>query len=407
MAGEWEQTTLAAIARITSGKRPPRIAKEQTEDCSVPVVGGGGPSGYTDRALFVGDILITGRVGTLGKLICSSGPCWPSDNALVIQPKDSDTDGRFLRYALLQVIDQAAGMNRGAANPLITQSDLGRLETVLPPLPEQRAIAQILGTLDDKIEVNRRMNGTLEGMARALFQSWFVDFDPVRAKAEGRDPGLPKNIAELFPDGFEDSELGEIPRGWGVGRLSDILSESNERIGDINAPEYSSTNSGLQLRSERFQKTLAASSAKNKLIRKGFLVFGLSRQVLNFGLMRDEIGSVSSAYKVFRVREEVLHADLLERLMRLQANRFYMAVAASSREGQSISAEGLGLLRLVLPPRNVQQAFYSFDDGFGARDRAIELESRTLAALRDALLPKLISGELRVGDAARFVGAGG
>ena len=86
------------------------------------------------------------------------------------------------------------------------------------PLPEQRAIAHILGTLDDKIELNRRMNETLEAMARALFKSWFVDFDPVRAKAEGRDPGLPRHIADLFPDSFEDSELGEIPKGWEVGR---------------------------------------------------------------------------------------------------------------------------------------------------------------------------------------------
>lgn len=78
---------------------------------------------------------------------------------------------------------------------------------------EQRAIAHILGTLDDKMELNRRMNETLEAMARAIFKSWFVDFDPVRAKAEGRDPGLPKKIADLFPDRFEDSELGEIPAG--------------------------------------------------------------------------------------------------------------------------------------------------------------------------------------------------
>ena len=87
---------------------------------------------------------------------------------------------------------------------------------------EQRAIAHILGTLDDKIELNRRMNETLEAMARALFKSWFVDFEPVRAKVEGRDPGLPKSIADLFPDSFEDSELGEIPEGWAVKSVYDV-----------------------------------------------------------------------------------------------------------------------------------------------------------------------------------------
>ena len=97
----------------------------------------------------------------------------------------------------------------------------------LPRCAEQRAIAHILGTLDDKIELNRRMNETLEAMARALFKSWFVDFDPVRAKAEGRDPGLPQPLADLFPDSFEDSELGEIPRGWSATPLYGIATYIN------------------------------------------------------------------------------------------------------------------------------------------------------------------------------------
>jgi type I restriction enzyme, S subunit len=98
--------------------------------------------------------------------------------------------------------------------PNLNTSILAACPFVVPSLPAQRAIAHILGTLDDKIELNRRMNETLEAMARVLFKSWFVDFDPVRAKAEGRAPGLPKPIADLFPDRFEDSELGEIPEGW-------------------------------------------------------------------------------------------------------------------------------------------------------------------------------------------------
>ena len=93
----------------------------------------------------------------------------------------------------------------------------------IPPLLEQRAIAHILGALDDKIELNRRMNETLGAMARALFQSWFVDFDPVRANAEGRDPGLPKEIADLFPDCFEESELGKIPAGWCATRWGEMV----------------------------------------------------------------------------------------------------------------------------------------------------------------------------------------
>ena len=97
------------------------------------------------------------------------------------------------------------------------------LDLDVPPPDEQRAMAHILGTLNDKIELNRRMNETLESMARALFKSWFVDFEPVRAKAEGPDPGLPKPLADLFPARLVDSELGEIPDGWEIGPLESVL----------------------------------------------------------------------------------------------------------------------------------------------------------------------------------------
>ncbi|WP_240127074.1 restriction endonuclease subunit S [Thermomonas alba] len=245
MASEWREVPLVQVARISSGKRPSRALKDATSDCYVPIIGGGGPSGYTDSALFDGGVIITGRVGTLGKLFAPSGPCWPSDNALVIQPSSPETDFRFLRYALQHVIAEAAGMNRGAANPLITQGDLGRLPVSHPPLPEQRAIAQILGTLDDKIELNRKQNETLEAMARALFKAWFVDFEPVRAKMEGRWqrgqslPGLPAHLYDLFPDRLVESELGEIPEGWEmrtVGDFADLQGGKQlekDRIGDM------------------------------------------------------------------------------------------------------------------------------------------------------------------------------
>jgi type I restriction enzyme S subunit len=114
-------------------------------------------------------------------------------------------------------------LNVGAVFDSLRCADIPNFELRIPPLPEQRAIAHILGTLDDKIELDRQMNETLEAMARAIFKSWFVDCDPVRAKAEGRDSGLPKHIADLFPDCFEDSELGEIPAGWEVNTLGNLI----------------------------------------------------------------------------------------------------------------------------------------------------------------------------------------
>src|SRR5205807_8474329 len=130
-------------------------------------------------------------------------------------------------YYLFRSSEQQEYLQRHAIETGVPHTNLSILRKVplrIPTLLKQRAIARVLGTLDDKIELNRRMNETLETMARAIFKSWFVDFDPVRAKAEGRDPGLPKHVADLFPDRFEESELGEIPAGWKAKKLGDLLS---------------------------------------------------------------------------------------------------------------------------------------------------------------------------------------
>ena len=143
-------------------------------------------------------------------------------------------DSRFATYYLGHpgVREWITRHAHGATMPNLNTSILAACPFVVPPLSEQRTIANILGTLDDKIELNRRMNETLEAMARALFKSWFVDFDPVRAKTAGRDTALPKHLADLFPDSFEDSELGEIPKGWGVGSIlkhARLLSEGTPK----------------------------------------------------------------------------------------------------------------------------------------------------------------------------------
>lgn len=170
-------------------------------------------------------------------------------------------------------------------------------------------------------------------------------------------------------------------------------------MGKSDVPEYSSTNEGLQLRSERFKKQLSSSISKNKLIRQGDLVFGLSRQVLNFGLMRDSVGCVSPAYKVFAINQSAVVPDLLERTMRMRSSYFYTAISASSREGQSVSTDGLGLLKFVRPEPAVQNMFYLVTEPLRTRAKSLQSETHTLAAIRDTLLPKLLSGEVRVGEA--------
>ena len=187
----------------------------------VPVVSS---SGITDRhadSKVAGPGVVTGRNGTLGQVFFVPDDFWPLNTALYVRDFKGN-DPRFVSYFLRSLdfsdfSDKAAvpGLNRNHLHEEIVRMPAG--------IAEQRAIASVLGTLDDKIALNRRTGATLEAMARALFKSWFVDFDPVRAKMEGRGTELPAGIAELFPDRLASSELGEIPRGWRVAPLGDIL----------------------------------------------------------------------------------------------------------------------------------------------------------------------------------------
>ena len=172
---------------------------------------------------------------TVSNLVCGY-------HLAILRPLISEIDGAYLFYALstIEAQRQFHSFANGITRFGLRKFDIGLVEIPVPPLPEQRAIAHVLGTLDDKIELNRRMNETLEEMARALFKSWFVDFDPVRAKMDGRWrpgeslPGLPADLYDLFPDRLVDSELGEIPEGWEVGKFSEIVAQ----LRDNENPRY-------------------------------------------------------------------------------------------------------------------------------------------------------------------------
>ncbi|MDO8771062.1 MAG: restriction endonuclease subunit S [Burkholderiaceae bacterium] len=309
---------------------------------------------------------------------------------------------------LYYFFNSAAGLHsldtirRHVAVAGITGSDLSRLEIPVPSLPEQRAIAHILGTLDDKIELNRRVNETLEAMARALFKSWFVDFDPVRAKAEGQDTGLPKPVADLFPDSFEDSELGEIPKGWEVGSVDD---EFDLTMGQSPPGEtYNEICEGLpfyQGRADfgiRFPTRRVYCTAPTRLASTGDTLISVRAPVGDINMAterctigrgvaaaRHKTGSRSYSYQFMHSIEEVF--------------------ARFEGEGTvfgSIGKKDFHAIPCVMPPRDLVLAFERCLSPIDDRIEVNERESRTLAAQRDTLLPKLISGELRVRNADRF-----
>ncbi|MDP4013478.1 MAG: restriction endonuclease subunit S [Candidatus Nanopelagicales bacterium] len=294
-------------------------------------------------------------------------------------------------------------LNVGAIFDSLRCADVPSFELRIPPVPEQRAIAHILGTLDDKIELNRRMNETLEAMARALFKSWFVDFDPVRAKAAGRDPGLPQPLADLFPDSFEDSELGEIPKGWEVGCVDD---EFDLTMGQSPpGPTYNEVGDGLpfyQGRTDfgfRFPTRRVYCTSPTRLAKEGDTLISVRAPVGDINMAAEDcvIGRGVAA-----ARHKTGSRSYSYQFMRAQADAFDRFEAEGTVFG-SIGKKDFHAIACVVPPRGLVAEFERRLAPLDGRIEVTDHEARTLAALRDTLLPKLISGELRVKDAERFI----
>ena len=278
----------------------------------------------------------------------------------------------------------------------ITGRDLSGLEIPAPPLPDQRAIAHILGALDDKIEVNRRMNATLEAMARALFRSWFVDFDPVRAKIEGRDTGLPKEIADLFPGRLVDSEMGAMPAGWRVGQVEDGF----EIVMGQSPPghTYNDTGDGLpffQGRADfgfRYPKNRKFCTAPNRIAQPWDTIVSVRAPVGDINMaserccigrgvaaLRSRFGAVSYGYYA---------AQALQTHMREYEHTGTVFGAINRKQ--------LARLPLAQPTPDVVRGFEDIVHPLDQMIRLRTAEIATLTALRDTLLPKLVSGEVRV-----------
>ena len=304
-------------------------------------------------------------------------------------------------------------INVGAVFDSLRCADVPKFELRIPPLFEQRAIVHILGTLDDKIELNRRMNETLEAIARALFKSWFVDFDPVRAKAEGRDPGLPKHIAGLFPDSFEDSELGEIPKGWeiqSIGDLADVVGgttpstkESAYWEGGTYAWATPKDLSGLSvpvlLNTERRITDAGLLQIGSGLLPMGTVLLS-SRAPIGYLAVAEIPVAINQGFIAMTPKTGTSNIVLL-----LWASVAHEEIVSRANGSTflEISKVNFRPIPIVTPPPAVMQAFE--EQARPLYERIVEgaRESHTLAALRDTLLPKLISGQIRVADAEQMV----
>ncbi len=404
----WPRVPLGELTENFDGRRVP-VKESERRPGPFPYYGASGVVDHVDGYLFDGEYLLIGEDGENLRnrqtpiAFLATGKFWVNNHAHIVRGNHR-AHTRYLCYALSQT--EISGYLTGSTMPKLTQANLRRLPIVAPPLPEQHAIASVLGALDDKIDLNRRMCQTLEEMARALFKSWFIDFDTVRAKMEGRDPGLPKEVAELFPSRLVDSELGPIPEGWWVQTFDEVLTISRssidpqehqaERFAHYSIPAFdagmrAAIEIGESIKSQKFlvsDRHVLISKLNPRTPRVWLLPQdGQLRQIASTEFLVCEPRH-ESGY----TRTILYHAAASTRTTEFLAGN----ATGTSNSHQRVRPSDFRNYAFASPAIKLLRAFSAIAEPLHARIAAARSESHTLAQTRHTLLPKLISGELRV-----------
>jgi len=431
MAGEWRKVTIGDLVWLHDQQITPANAPaEQFYHYSIPAYDSGQrPALETGSAIGSNKFVVPRGAVLVSKLNPRLPRVWASDipdkaravastEFLVLRPRDG-VDRRFLKYLMLSPAVRSAMEARvtgtSGSHQRVPPSDLLSISVEIPvDLQEQRAIAHILGTLDDRIELNRRMSETLEAMARALFKAWFVDFEPVRAKMEGRWqrgqslPGLPAHLYDLFPDRLVDSELGPIPEGWKVGTLADLavlnpeVWKTETRPAKIIYVDLSNTKWG-RIDSLTAYDSADAPSRAQRVLRPGDTIVGTVRPGNGSYAFIAEGGLTgSTGFAVLRPRA-AHYAEVVYLAATAPDNIDRLAHLADGAAYPAVRPEVVAATPVVCPGDEVLARFSQAAGPALAKIAQNERTSRTLAALRDALLPKLIRGEIRLKDAEQFL----
>jgi type I restriction enzyme S subunit len=414
MANEWPRRPLGEMTDNFDSVRVP-VKESDRVFGPYPYYGASGIVDYVDKYLFDGEYLLVAEDGenlrtrNTPVAFIARGKFWVNNHAHIVQG-NNEADTRFLMYALNGT--DISGYLTGSTMPKLTQGSMNRIPVIAPPLKEQRAIACILGALDDKIDLNRRMNRTLEAMARALFQSWFVDFDPVRAKLAGQAPaGLKPELAALFPDRLVEVEGREVPEGWRVGTV--------ENLGNVvcgkTPPTTNDKNYGRDVPfvtiPDMHNKVFVTET--NKLLSKVGASTQKTKYLPPYSICVSCIatpGLVTLTSKLCQTNQQINSVIPADPDMALYC---YFALRELGDQIRSHGAGGSVLLnvnkgqfsamKMLLPSKQITSAFQCVTKPIFERILSNEGQSKSLAALRDTLLPKLISGALRVADAERIV----
>lgn len=406
MANDWRPSNWGDEVTLEYGKA---IRGYSQTHGKYRVFGSNGPIGWTSDALTQGPGVVLGRKGAYRGVEFCREPFWVIDTAYYVVPK-TDLDMRWLYYAVKHY--KLGEVDDGSPIPSTTRAAVYMLELDVPPKHEQLAISRILGTLDDRIELNLRANETLEAMALTLFKAWFVDFEPVRTKMEGRWqrgqslPGLPSHLYDIFPDRLVESELGEIPEGWEMRSLDSIANYLNglalQKFPPESEDEFLPVIKIAQLRAGNTNGADRASTRikPEYVVVDGDVLFSWS------GSLEVEVwngGRGALNQHLFKVTSETVPKWFYFFATRHHLQNFRAIAADKATTMGHIQRKHLTDARIaVASPAGMK----TFDIAIAPLfDQLVSnaQQSRSLAQLRDTLLPKLISGELRVPDAERIL----
>ena len=404
MGSDWQDCALGDAITLKRGYDLP--AKERRPG-SVPIVSSSGISDVHSESMVKGPGVVTGRYGTIGQVFYVDSDFWPLNTTLYVQDFKGN-DRRFVAY-MLRTVDFHQFSDK-AAVPGVNRNHLHTARILLPPVSEQVRVASVLQSFDHRIDLLRQTNATLESIAQALFKSWFIDFDPVRALGQGREPeGMDAATAALFPAEFEESALGMIPKGW---RVVPFL-QACDLIGGAQPPASTFIDVArdgyvrlLQIRDFASDSHITYVPDTKKLKRADEDDVLIGRYGSASGdKARDSLGRVcrglSGAYNVALMKLSPIEIGREFALQLVNAPSFYNYLqGVSAKAVQSgFSKSELGNLSIVVPPRPLADIYEAIGLVTWQRVKANRAQARSLESLRDTLLPRLISGKLRLPEA--------
>lgn len=445
MSAEFFETTIGDQVTLQRGFD---ITKKDQVDGDVPVVSSGGISSFHNKAMVAGPGVVLGRKGSLGTVFYVPEDFWPHDTSLWVRDFKGNNP-RFVYYFFRNISEVLKKMDVGAANPALNRNHVHPLPAKWTNRETQDSIVSIVSSLDDKIELNRQINQTLEQIAQTIFKSWFVDFEPVKAKIEARTAGhdperaamcaisskleseldqLPPEqyqklaaTTALFPDELVESELGLIPVGWEVVTLDSLSTKISKGTTPTKQDIASAADDPLipfikvkdigedgELNRDGIDKipdTVHRGALKRSILNASDILFSIAGTIGRIAVVEKDLQNSNANQAVAFVRLKNCDAHLGLCLQFLKSQRLQDAANAAIVQGvqANLSLGSLGGFKILLPSKDVLAEWNNKYRSLFDETRCLAGETRTLATLRDTLLPKLLSGEISLAESSLSV----